>query len=564
MLHSAPALAAGLPPVPDLDAVTQRYRTFDRTLGTGSAAAAIATLREWDGLRRELDTWSRLTRLRFTQDTRDEAARSARERCDEWDAVLTGYDTSVKRRLAGSAARTELESSVGRHAFRLWDNDVATYDPAIEADLVTESKLASAYTQLMAGIEVDFNGERLNLPGLQKYASDSDRDRRADATAARWTALGERGAELDALFDELVQVRDRIARTLGFDDFTPLGYARMRRVDYDRAAVERYRDAIATHVVPVAHALAERARVRLGAERFALWDEKFLAAQPPPRPRGDARWILDHAVSGLTELDPRLGAFAKMMDERELTDLVARPGKAGGGYCTSFPTMGVPFVFTNFNGTSGDITVLMHEFGHAFQSFSSRDQPVVEYLWSTLEAAEVHSMSLEFLAWPLMERFFGDDADAYREHHLAESIAFLPYGVAVDHFQHLVYALPTASAAERHAMWQSVERRYLPWRSYGDLARPAGGAFWQAQAHVYRSPFYYIDYTLALCCALQMWVSASGDPSGTLARYVALCARGGEAPFRTLVTGAGLLEPFDPAALPAVVAKAREFLGLAR
>lgn len=173
-------------------------------------------------------------------------------------------------------------------------------------------------------------------------------------------------------------------------------------------------------------------------------------------------------------------------------------------------------------------------------------------------------MSLEFLAWPLMERFFGDDADAYREHHLAESIAFLPYGVAVDHFQHLVYALPTASAAERHAMWQSVERRYLPWRSYGDLARPAGGAFWQAQAHVYRSPFYYIDYTLALCCALQMWVSASGDPSGTLARYVALCARGGEAPFRTLVTGAGLLEPFDPAALPAVVAKAREFLGLAR
>ncbi len=561
-MQNAPLLGAGLPPVPDFDAVAERYRTFDRALGAGRAAQAAATVREWDGLRRELDTWSRLTRLRFTQDTRDERARAARERCDEWDAVFTGYDTGVKRRLAGNAARADLESSVGRHAFRLWDNDLATYAPEIEPDLVAESKLAAEYTRLTAEIEVDFNGERLNLSGLQKYASDPDRGRRADAAAARWTALGDRADELDALFDDLVHLRDRIAHRLGFDGFTPLGYARMRRVDYDRTAVERYREAVATHVVPVAHALAERARKRLGVERFALWDEKFLAAEPPPRPRGDARWIMDHAVGGLAEVDPRLGAFVKMMNDNELTDLVARPGKAGGGYCTSFPTLGVPFVFTNFNGTSGDITVLMHELGHAFQQFSSRDLPLTEYLWSTLEAAEVHSMSLEFLSWPLMERFFGDRADAYRRHHLAESIAFLPYGVAVDHFQHLVYAQPDASPAQRHAMWQSVERRYLPWRSYGDLARPSAGAFWQAQAHIYRSPFYYIDYTLALCCALQMWVSASSDRAGTLARYVALCARGGEAPFRTLVRSAGLVEPFDPSALPGVVAKARAYLEL--
>jgi M3 family oligoendopeptidase len=180
----------------------------------------------------------------------------------------------------------------------------------------------------------------------------------------------------------------------------------------------------------------------------------------------------------------------------------------------------------------------------------------------TLEAAEVHSMSLEFLSWPLMERFFGDGAEAYRQNHLAASMMFLPYGVAVDHFQHLVYERPEATPDERHAMWQSVERRYLPWRTYGDLPRPSHGAFWQGQSHIFRSPFYYIDYTLALCCALQMWVQAGDDPAGTFARYVALCGRGGEAPFRTLVNGAGLVEPFDPAALPAVVAKARRVLGL--
>lgn len=557
-----PALQPGLPPVPDMNAVAERYRAFDWTLSQGSAGAASATVREWDELRRELDTWSRLTRLRFTQDTRDERARSARERCDEIEAALTGYDTRVKRRLAASDGRSGLESTIGAHAFRLWDNDLATYDPAIEADLIVESKLASDYTQLMAGIEVEFNGERLNLPGLQKYASDPDRELRHNAAAARWGALAERATELDGLYDRLVHVRDAMARKLGHGGFTPLAYARMRRVDYDRAAVEQYRDAVAEHVVPVALALVRRSVKRLGFARFEIWDERFLAAHEPPRPLGDAAWIMDRAVEGFAELDPRLGAFVKMMKERALTDLVARPGKAGGGYCTSFPTLGVPFVFTNFNGTSGDITVLMHELGHAFQAFSSRSQPMVDYLWSTYEAAEVHSMSLEFLTWPLMDRFFGAAAAAYCEHHLAESLAFLPYGVAIDHFQHLVYERPDASPNERHAMWQFVERRYLPWRSYGDLARPNQGAFWQSQSHIYRSPFYYIDYTLALCCAMQMWASASDDPAGTLGRYIRLCARGGEAPFRTLVSSAGIVEPFDPGALPAVVAKAREFLSL--
>jgi M3 family oligoendopeptidase len=270
---------------------------------------------------------------------------------------------------------------------------------------------------------------------------------------------------------------------------------------------------------------------------------------------------MERTIESFTDLDPRLGNFAQLMDRNELTDLASRAGKAGGGFCTKLATYGVPFIFTNFNGTKGDITVLMHELGHAFQNYSSRDKGVIDYLSPTMEAAEVHSMSLEYLTWPFMERFFGDGAQTYREGHLSEALLFLPYGVAVDHFQHLVYERPNATPAERHAMWQSMEKRYLPWRTYGDLERPAQGGFWQGQLHIYRAPFYYIDYTLALCCALQMWASSYDDPAGTLERYVALCARGGEAAFRNLVTSAGLTAPFEPGALSLVVARAKDVLG---
>jgi oligoendopeptidase F len=90
-------------------------------------------------------------------------------------------------------------------------------------------------------------------------------------------------------------------------------------------------------------------------------------------------------------------------------DLVNRDGKATGGYCTYISKFGAPFIFSNFNGTSGDIDVLTHEAGHAFQVWNSSRFPFDEYHWPTSDAAEIHSMSMEFFTWPWMHLFFGPD-----------------------------------------------------------------------------------------------------------------------------------------------------------
>jgi M3 family oligoendopeptidase len=264
----------------------------------------------------------------------------------------------------------------------------------------------------------------------------------------------------------------------------------------------------------------------------------------------------------LTKVHPEIGGLYRMMIDRRLVDLRNREHKAGGGYCMSFPDYGVPYVFANFNGTHGDVHVLVHEMGHAFQDWKSRNLPVLDYITPTMESAEIHSMSMEYLTAPHMEAFFGPDAERYRHLHLEDSLLFLPYGVAVDHFQHLVYAAPGSGPAERHAMWQRMEARYLPWRRYGDLSYFERGGLWQAKAHIYQAPFYYIDYTLALCCALQFWARSRREYAGAVADYVALCSRGGQAPFLDLVRSANLASPFEEGALGGVVDEARSALSL--
>ncbi len=551
-------LTAGLSD-PDLDALGERYAGFEQTLRSSRASdAQRAVFDEWDGVRRELSTWANLVGLRFDRNTGDPEAAAARARRDELEPKLIALDDGLKRRFLDEGA--DLRTTLGGQAFALWENDRAAFAPEIEADLVAESKLEAAYAACVAAIRVTYRGQEYNLAGMAPFGSDPDRAVRHEAAALRWQALGEAGAELDRIYDELVHVRDRIARTLGYRDFVELGYRRMQRIGYGPAEVAGWRDTIRNEVTPFVATLVERARRLHGVDRFAVWDERLLMGPEPAVSLGDGTWLMERACEAFAALHPELGTFAEMMQRDGLTDLMTRAGKAGGGHCTFLAAPAVPFIFTNFTGDRSDVPTLVHELGHAFQVYSSRGVPALDYVWPTHEGAEIHSMGLEFLSWPQMERFFGDGASAYRSLHLAERFMLLPYAAAVDHFQHLVYARPEATPAERHAMWQELERSYLPWRWYGDLERPAAGAFWQSQLHIYKAPFYYIDYTLAQCCAFQFWELASHDPADAFNRYVKLCRLGGSLSFNELVASAGLASPFTTNALAKTVAHARTIL----
>jgi M3 family oligoendopeptidase len=554
------AIAAATPTPESLQA---DYGAIDAALDSAETAAEWEeALRDWDALRRRLGTWHSLTNLHFSQDTRNPEYVAAREYADALAPKIESYDVTLKRRFLASPHRPALERKLGTHLFALWSCDVVTFDPRIEDDLVVESQLSSDYTALLAKAEVEFDGKRLNLASIGPYLQAPERDVRHAAQRAKWRYFEAHRDELDRFYDKLVELRTAMARKLGYENYIGLGYARMRRTDYDQNDVERYREEIARTIVPLAHEVVNRRARALGLERPMFWDEAIGDPGGNPKPLGDDDWLVARLGESFAAIDPGLGAFAGVMRDGSLIDYKNRAGKAMGGFCTSFPTDGVPYIFANFNGTDADVTTIVHEMGHAFQNWRSRSVAQIDELWPTMESAEIHSMSLEYLAFPQMERFFGESADRFRRKHLSDALLFLPYGVAVDHFQHLVYAAPGADPAERALMWQSMEERYLPWRAYGDLTFPAGGRVWQQQRHIYSSPFYYIDYTLALCCALQFWVASREDYGDALARYVALAGLGGTRGFRGLVESAGLQSPFEKGVLARVADEAAAALEL--
>lgn len=548
---------------PEYAKVADAYAKFTQDFSSASTAEArLAAVKSWDNLRREIETWIAVVNLRFNQDTTNADYEKEREYCDELTPSLTDLEVKFKRLLLDSPHRAELEKALGTQAFALWGADVMAFDPKIQDMLVQEAKLQAEYSQITAKGKVTFRGETHNLSGIVKFREDADRQIRHDAEAVRWQWFADNRVELDRIFDDLVKLRHKMARELGFSNYIELGYKRMKRVDYTQADVEQFRAEVRTTLVPLALELRKQQAKKLGVDKLMFWDDAVHDLQGNPAPAGDHDWMVKQALDMFDQMSPSLGSFFHTMVDSELTDLKNRDGKSPGGFCTAFPTVGLPFIFANFNGTKHDVEVFTHEMGHAYQAYQSRNQPLLDYLWPTYESCEIHSMGLEFLTWPHMDKFFLQDGERFKRVHLTQALLFIPYGVAVDHFQHLVYAKPDATPAERHAMWQEVEKMYLPWRDYGDLPHVAEGGFWQFQRHIYLSPFYYIDYTLAQTCALQLWVKSQKDPAGTLKTYDDLCKRGGEAPFQELVKGAGLISPFKQGCLTDIVGQARAGLGV--
>ncbi len=495
--------------------------------------------------RNHVMTMFELCYARYTLNTKDEYYVAQMDYVDEIEPEIKGVESKIYKVILNSKFVKELEEEIGTLFFQKAKFAIKAFSEEVKKELVVENKLTSEYTKIMASAQIDYKGEVKNLSQMKPYMISKNRNERKEASEKYYGFLKDKQGELDRIYDELVKVRTSIAIKLGFKNFIELGYIRMYRLDYNEEMVANFRKQVLEDIVPISSELRKRQVKRLNLETLEYYDIDYMFKNGNPKPQGNHDWIVEQGKCMYQELSDETAEFYTMMIERELIDLVAKPGKSGGGYCMYLPDFKVPFVFSNFNGTEGDITVLTHEMGHAFQSYQSRWIKIPELCNPTYESAEIHSMSMEFLTYPWMERFFVQDTDKFKFFHMSDGILFIPYGVLVDHFQHYVYDNPTKTPSERRSMWRELEKMYLPAVTYNDNLYLENGGYWQKQSHIFEDPFYYIDYTLAQICAYQFYVKDLENHNDAWQDYMNLCSVGGSKPFLELLELANLKSPFE-------------------
>lgn len=536
--------------------IEKEFRSIiDKFKAAESGEAQFEVHKKYYDLNNRVTTMTTIAQIRHDIDTTDEFYSAEREYYDDMGPKLENLAVEYRQAMYESPYREYLKAKIGEVAFKNMELQLKSFDEKLIPLMQEENALTTSYDKLIASAKIDWEGETLNLSLLKPYLTSSDREVRRKAYVKYSAFFSSISEELDEIYDKLVKNRTKQAKEMGYENFIELGYYRMNRNCYDKDMVENYRRQVKEYFVSFAEKMHERRRERLGLEKLSYIDAGVYFLNGNPAPVGTPEEIMKNGQKMYSEMSAETKEFFDFMIENELFDVLGRKTKKAGGYMTSLPVYNAPFIFANFNGTSGDVDVITHECGHAFQGFVSGKDPIQEHWDITMETAEIHSMSMEFFAEKWTELFFGDRAQDYINMHLEDAAAFIPYGCMVDEFQHIVYENPDMTPKERRSEWLRLEAVYRPHMDYEEDPFFGKGGLWQRQLHIYDYPFYYIDYCLAQTCAFQYKVKMDEDYKAAWESYLKLCRLSAKDFYTNMLKEVGLDSPFEDGCVRNIIRK---------
>lgn len=546
---------------PDFDLLLEQLdEKLNKIENASSAEEYLTLLHEFDKMTEDFSQSATIASIRNSIDTRD---KFYEKEVEAYDEVFPKFSQAVNRlqniRLE-SPYRKDFEEKYGDNITKKDKLQKDIFNPSIMEDRVKEAKLSNEYQKIMGTAAIEFDGKTLNLSQLIPYKHSKDREVRKAAHEASSKWFSERKETFDRIYDELVKLRHQIAQKLGFDSYLDVAYRSFGRTDWAREDAKNYRDQIVKYIVPLASKLYEEQKERIGVDKFNYYDIGLSFLSGNPTPKGGEEKLVKEAQKMYKELSPETEEFFNAMVDNDMMHLSSQDGKAPGGYMTSLDVIGLPFIFANFNGTAHDADVLTHEAGHAFQGYLTRNVYPSENRGACMEIMETHSMSMEFFTHPWMEAFFEEDTEKYYYNHVVGALQFLPYGASIDEYQEWVYDNPNATPDERNAKFKEIEKKYSPHIDYVDDEYMNSGRRWQAQMHVYQSPFYYLDYTIAQVNAFQFFVMDMENHEKAWKKYLELCKLGGSLGTKEIIEKVGLKNPFEKETFEYVVPKLEQYL----
>lgn len=467
-----------------------------------------------------------------------------------YEMVVSKYYST----LLNSKNKNLIENKYGSQLLEIAYVNTKTVNEEVINDLELENKLISKYIKVLATSKTEFMGEEKNISQLHVFLNSLGRNVRKEASEKKYQLMNQNEKEIDSIFSDLVKVRTRIAKDLGYTSFVELGYARLSRVGYGQEEIRKFRDMIRTYIVPLSTQLRENQRKRINVDVLHYYDESLRFIDGNATPKGDEKWIVNRFKNIFKTLSNETGEAFDFMESKSLLNLTTEKGKARGAFATYLCDYKSPYIFANLNGTGNDVKVLSHEFGHAFQMYVyNKSNELPEYILPTKEACEITSISMEYLVWPGLDSLLDNDSEKYKYAQLEDSILTLPYRACIDDFQHFVYNNPDANPSEWKRKWKELEEVYMPDKTYSGNEYLERGNFWQIQSHLFKFPFYYIDYALAQICALQIWAISQTDENEAWSIYMELCKKGGSQSFLAMLESTTISSPFEENAFKQVI-----------
>ena len=431
----------------------------------------------------------------------------------------------------------------------------------IQADLAV---LQQHYGMITGKMSIEVNGKEYTLQQANKFFESHDRKLREEV----YRKINERRLqdkdELNILFSKLVEKRNQEALNAGFENYRDFKFKELGRFDYTKEDTFQFHDSIRQHVGPLVKKINEHKKAKLQLEQLRPWD---IEAEPEGTkalsPFKTGKELLDKTIEVFTKIRPFFGDCLRQMNAMHQLDLESRNGKAPGGYNMPLAETGAPFIFMNAAQSMHDVTTIVHEGGHAVQSFLTHSLELSSFKDYPMEIAEVASMSMELFSMDHWDIFFDNPEELKRakEHQLERVITIFPWIAVIDKFQHWIYENPNHSVEERTENWMKIVNEFSDGViDYSGLRKYVEN-MWQKQLHLFEVPFYYIEYGIAQLGAIGLWMQYKKNPEQALDNYMKALSLGATKTLPELYKAAGLKFDFSSENIKALMEFVNEEMG---
>jgi oligoendopeptidase F len=497
----------------------------------------------------ELNTWYSIATTVNTADT------DTQERFTAFLDNIRPQAADAEQRLKEKLLASGLEPAGFAMPLRKLRTDAALYREANIPLLADLRKLDLEYDGISGARTVMWEGADVPMAQVRPALLDPDRERRERAYRAMRGRVIQDTPPLADLWRRMMSLRAQVATNAGYANYRDYRWQQLYRYDYTPDDAKRFHDAIAEVIAPAVTRLNARRREQLGVASLRPWDmDVDPTGKPALRPYSTIEELESKTSAIFSQVDPQFGRYFETMRAENLLDLDSRKNKASGGYSLCYNVIHRPFIFMNGAGTHDDVQTLLHEGGHAFNSFEMAPLPYLQQKQEEMlpaEFAEVASMGMELLASPYLAQTYGGfyteaQAARARAENLAMVLSFWPYMAMIDGLQHWMYEHQDEAADIERCddYWVTLVDRFQPDWDWSGLEQEKR-TIWHSQLHVFQAPFYYIEYGMAQLGAVQLWANAIKDQAGAVAAYRHALTLGGTVSLPEMYSAAGIRFAFD-------------------
>lgn len=422
---------------------------------------------------------------------------------------------------AECSCRKELEEEYFGEGFLDYylEHDIYTNDEFVKL-AQKEAELQTEYMQLQENQTVTVFGKEQLLDDLmEEYAEDYQ-----TLYLTVYPAYFNKYNNLmGKIYVELVQTRQAMAKTVGYDSYADFAYEYLYGRDYSPRMAREYIEDICDELAPL--------YLRLQYSDVYNTDYESMDFDTVIDEVGKALYRIDSSAEGASFYE-----YFSFMQYFGLWDATESSSKMSGSYETYLPTYMEPFVYISPTGTESDFMTLAHEFGHFSDSMANDNMD------DSLDKCEIFSQAMEALAL-----YYSDlDEDAVERLKVLKLIdaleVFVYQGMYAD-FEDRVYQLDpeTLSVNIINYTYSETVRDY---GMYYDGMDWYNKQVWIDINHFFIAPYYVISYCTSADAALQIFELEEQQKGTGLEKYMELISQAGELDFLELLDHAEMTSPF--------------------